>query len=155
MADDLSHLDFDPEEPGVGDVPVPLLIHRAALFDVAENAKDLAEAVGLPPISAEQAATEREASTRRLFTTGRLNPALADHSAFLAAVFVRIQREAYRSQHDGTDLPDESWQSAYDHLQHMLNTTTVSAVSMLVELGALHVDSKWQQPSEQTDDSQH
>lgn len=145
MADDIEHLDFEPEEP----TPFPPVevIHRRVLFDATVNAKEIAEAVGLPPISDEQAVAEREASVQRLYYTGRLNPALQDHSDFMAAVFVRIQREA--AKRDGLDVPDDSWTSAYDHLRSMLNVTTVSAISLLVDLGALHLDHEWQQPSEQ------
>lgn len=149
MNDDISHLDFEPDEPTPALPPIEVM-HRRALFDATVNAKELAEAVGLPPISDEQAVAEREASVERLFSTGRLNPALEDHSAFLAAVFVRVQREASKAQ--GLDVPDESWQSAYDHLRSMLNVTTVSAISLMVDLGALHVDHEWQQPSEQRHD---
>lgn len=150
MTDDpLAHLDFEPE----GDPP-PLdhhmldIIHRKALFDIAVNAKELAEAVGLPPISDEQAVAEREASVKRLFVTGRLNPALTDHTDFAAAVFVRIQKESARQQ--GMPVDDETWRAAYDSVRSMLNVTTVSAISLMVDLGALHVDPEWQQPSEQT-----
>lgn len=148
MTDDLSHLDFEPED--APQYPPPVVMHRRALFDATVNAKELAEAVGLPPISDEQAVAERQASVDRLFATGRLNPALDDHSAFMAAVFIRIQKEA--AQRDGTVVPDESWKAAYDHLRSMLNVTTVSAVSLMVDLGALHLDPQWQQPSEQKND---
>lgn len=148
MTDDLSHLDFEPEEPTPW--PTPVIMHRRALFDATVNAKEIAEAVGLPPISDEQAVAERQASIARLFVTGRLNPALSDHSDFMAAVFIRIQKEAAQAQ--GVDVPDESWTSAYDHMRHMLNVTTVSAISLMVDLGALHLDPQWQQPSEQTND---
>lgn len=146
--DPLAHLDFEPEHslpPGLRPLDV---IHRQALFDATVNAKDLAEAVGLSPISDEQAVAERAASTARLAVIGRLNPALADHSNFMSAVFNRIQREAAKTQ--GLHVPDESWVAAYDHLRSMLNVTTVSAISLMVDLGALHVDPEWQQPSEQT-----
>lgn len=147
MSDDpLAHLDFEPEEPMPG--PSIEVMHRRALFDATVNAKELAEAVGLPPISDEQAVAEREASLARLHTTGRLNPALEDHANWMASVFVRIQKEA--SQAQGLDVPDDSWMSAYDHLRSMLNVTTVSAISLLVDLEALHLDQEWQQPSEQT-----
>jgi hypothetical protein len=145
MTDDLSHLDFDPEEPPP--FPSVEVLHRRALFDATVNAKEIAEAVGLPPISDEQAIAERAASVQRLFVTGRLNAGLMDHSDFMAAVFIRIQKEA--AKRDGLDVPDESWASAYDHLRSMLNVTTVSAISLLVDLGALHLDNEWQQPSEQ------
>lgn len=144
--DPLAHLDFEPEEqPEVA----PNIVRRMALFDVALNAKEIAEAVGLPPISEEQAVAERDASLVRLTRVNRLDPAITDHTEFMAAVFVKIQREAYRAAHGGDDMPDEAWQSSYDHLQHMLNTTCMSLVSVLVELGALHLDPQWQQPSEQ------
>lgn len=147
MTDDpLAHLDFEPEEPMPG--PSIEVMHRRALFDAAVNAKELAEAVGLPVISEEQAVAEREASLARLYATGRLNPALADHTNFMAGVFIAIQKEAARTQ--GLAVPDESWQSAYDHLRSMLNVSTVSAISLMVDLGALHLDPEWQQPSEQT-----
>lgn len=146
--DPLAHLDFEPEHP----LPTWLrpidVVHRQALFDATVNAKEIAEAVGLPAISDEQAVAERAASIKRLYTTGRLNPALEDHSNWLASVFVRIQKEAAHQQ--GVPVPDESWTSAYDHLRSMLNVTTVSAIALLVDLGALHLDSEWQQPSEQS-----
>ena len=145
MTGDIEHLDFEPEgEPSFPSIEV---LHRRALFDAVVNAKEIAEAVGVPPISDEQAIAERAASVRRLFVTGRLNDGLLDHSDFLAAVFIRIQKES--AQRDGLDVPDESWASAYDHLRSMLNVTTVSAISLLVDLGTLHLDPEWQQPSEQ------
>lgn len=148
MTDDpIAHLDFEPGEP-VPALPPIEVMHRRALFDAVVNAKDIAEAVGLPPISDEQAVAERKASIERLHATGRFNPALADHSAFMAATFIAIQKA--QAQHQGLDVPDDSWSSAYDHLVSMLNVTTVSAISLLVDLGALHVDPQWQQPSEQT-----
>jgi len=148
MADDdpLAHLDFEPEEPMPG--PSVEVMHRRALFDATVNAKEIAEAVGLPPISDEQAAAEREASVQRLFVVGRLAPALEDHANFMAAVFIRIQKEA--AQREGHGIPDESWSTAYDSMRSMLNVTTMSAVSLMVDLGALHLDPEWKQPSEQT-----
>lgn len=150
MTEDIGHLDFEPEDPSPW--PTPVVMHRRALFDAAVNAKELAEGVGLPPISDEQAVAERAASNQRLFVVGRLTPALEDHSDFMAAVFIRIQKEAAKVQ--GVEVPDDSWTSAYDSMRHMLNVTTVSAISLMVDLGALHVDQQWQQPSEQSDDTE-
>lgn len=142
--DPLAHLDFHVE--GMDEV-TPVVVHRWALYDVAVNAKELAEAVGLPPISVEQDVSEREASLKRLLKVNSLDPAISTHTAFLASVFLQVQRAAAQQQ-GLPPVPDESWQAAYDHLRHMLYTSGTSLLSALVELGALHVDESWQQPSE-------
>lgn len=124
-----------------------VIINRQILFDVATNGKELAEAVGLPPISDEVAEMERKDSARRLHTIGRLFPSVQDHSEFLAAVF--MHQRIVSMEAEGQQIDDASIKQAYDSFTHMLNAAGRSLIAILVDLGALEVTPDWAQPSEQ------
>lgn len=128
--------------------PRPLVVvHRQALFDVAQNGKDIAEFVGLPPISEEVADMERRASHDRLHRVSGLFPGVSDHAAFLAAVFVRVQQAA--AEENGVEAPEGAWHAAYDAMTSMITTACMSMMSLYVDMGLVHLDPAWEQPSEE------
>lgn len=114
---------------------------------VAENAEQLAVAIGLPPISEEVAESERRAAQERLARIVRLVPAINDQADFLSAMYVRIQRDQAAAQ--GMPVHDIDWQPVRDFNFHMLNTSGMALVALLVDLGVLHLDAEWTPPSEQ------
>lgn len=126
--------------------PLPV-IHRQTLHMVAENAEQLAVAIGLPPISEEVAESERRAGQERLERIAMVKPAINDQADFLAAMYVRIQRDQAAAA--GMPVHDIDWQPVRDFNFHMLNTSGMALVALLVDLGVLHLDAEWTPPSEQ------
>lgn len=126
--------------------PLPV-IHRQTLHMVATNAEELAVAIGLPPVSEEVADAERQAAQERLERIARVKPAIEDQARFLAAMYVRVQRDQAAAA--GLPVHDIDWQPVLDFNFHMLNTSGMALVAILVDLGVLHLDAEWTPPSEQ------
>lgn len=130
--------------------PRPLhVVHRQTLHMVAENAEQLAVAIGLPPISEEVAEAERADAQKRLARIARVKSAIQDQADFLSAMYVRIQRD--QAEAAGMPVHDIDWQPVRDFDFHMLNTSGMALVALLVDLGVVHLDPEWvdEPPSEQ------
>jgi hypothetical protein len=123
------------------------VIHRQTLHMVAENAEEIAVAVGLPPISEEVAGAERQDAQKRLECIAMVKPAINDQAAFLSAMYTRIQRD--QAAAGGMPVHDIDWQPVQEFNFHMLNTSGMALVALLVDLGVLHLDADWVPPSEQ------
>jgi hypothetical protein len=111
---------------------------------VAENAEQLAVAIGLPPISEEVAEAERKDAQKRLERIALVKPAIQDQADFLSAMYVRIQRD--QAAAGGMPVHDIDWQPVRDFNFHMLNTSGMALVAILVDLGVLHLDAEWSAP---------
>ena len=124
------------------------VIHRQTLHMVAENAEEIAVAIGLPPVSEEVAEQERKDAQKRLARIAVVTPAIADQAQFYAAVLTRIQKDQAKA--NGMPVHDIDWKAVYDSVFHSLNTNGTALVALLVDLGVLHLDADWVAPSEQT-----
>lgn len=125
------------------------VIHRQTLHMVAENAEQLAVAMGLPPISEEVAGQERKDAQKRLERIARTKEAIKDQALFLSALYMRIQRDQAEAQ--GMPVHDIDFEPVREFNFHMLNTSGMALVAILVDLGVLHLDADWESPpSEQS-----
>lgn len=116
---------------------------------VAENAEELARVIGLPPISDELVEAEQKAALQRLARIAGVMDAITDQAAFLAAMYVRIQRG--QAEAAGMPVHDIDWAPVSQFNFHMLNTSGMALVALLVDLGVLHLDAEWETPpSEQS-----
>jgi len=131
-----------------------VVVHRQTLFDIAENAKELCEFVGLPPISDEVADMERKDSTKRLDRVRRFAPAVEDHAKWMAACITTVQREQARANGFPVADDDAPWIAASEGTFHVINSSVMSALALFVDLDALTINEDWQQVSEQEDGQQ-
>lgn len=126
--------------------PLPV-IHRQTLHMVATNAEEIANAIGLPPVSEEVADEERKAAQKRLERVVQTKFAVEDQASLLSAVYTRIQKDQAKA--NGMPVHDIDWAPVQQTMFHWLNVNGMALIALLVDLGVLHLDADWEPPSEQ------
>ena len=119
---------------------------RQALFDIVTDPVTVAVAMGLPPISDEVAEMEKRDAQLRAKGIERLMPAIKAHSSWMAHMFTG--NALYQAKTIGVDVTAIDWDAMSARLEMTIGPSCQSVVSMLVDLGAIHIDEAWANTSE-------
>jgi hypothetical protein len=113
-------------------IPLPILIRQAIYDSMLEPAEDIAEVLGLPPISDEVAEMEENASQERLEKFSSLIPFIDAHSDIAS----RIATASYVLSDDGTkeDVPDQELGRLSSMFKLVALSASLSCISSLISL---------------------
>lgn len=114
-------------------IPLPILIRQAIYDSMLEPAEEIAEALGLPPISDEVSEMEERASQERLERFSNLIPFIDAHSDIAS----RIATASYVLDEDGTrgEVNDEELNRLSSMFKLVALSASLSCISSLVSLG--------------------
>lgn len=119
-------------------VPLPVLIRQVIYDTMLMPAEDIADAMGLPPISDEVSEMEERASQSRLSRMSSLLPFIDTHAELCA----KIATAAYLLEDDdfeasGGVLSEKDAQQIHNLFQLVSLSAAVSCVSTLFSLGLI------------------
>jgi hypothetical protein len=120
----------------VKSIPLPILMRQAIYDSMLEPAEDIANALGLPPISDEVAEMEVQASQERLELFSPLIPFIDSHASLAA----RITTSAYMLDDENnlfSSMGDEDIDRLTDLFKIVAISSTMSCISSLFNLGLL------------------
>lgn len=120
-------------------VPLPVLIRQVIYDSMLEPAEDIAEALGLPPISDEVSEMEERASQDRLQVFSQLLPFIDSH----ADIAAKIASAAYVFS-DEIDTEEKVNQIDVDEMTKLFRlvalSSSVSCISTLFSLDLIHLN---------------
>lgn len=113
-------------------IPLPILIRQAIYDSMLEPAEDIADALGLPPISDEVSEMEERASQERLERFSGLIPFIDAHSDIAS----RIATASYVLEEDGskTDVSSEELERLSSMFKLVALSASLSCISSLISL---------------------
>lgn len=113
-------------------IPLPILIRQAIYDSMLEPAEEIADAMGLPPISDEVSEMEERASQERLERFSNLIPFIDAHSDIAS----RIATASYVLGEDGTreDMPDHELERLSSMFKLVALSSSLSCISSLISL---------------------
>ena len=119
-------------------VPLPILIRQTIYDTMLEPAEQIAEAMGLPPISDDVADMEADASQARLERIAGLLPFIDSHSDLTS----RIAAASYALDDDVDaenilKLNEDDYEKIYSLFKIVAMSSSISCVSTLVQLGLI------------------
>jgi hypothetical protein len=118
----------------VTQVPLTVLMREIIYDAMLTPVEGIAEAMGLPPISAEVAEMEEQASEERLHNIAALLPFIDAH----ADIAARIATSAYLLDEENSEEPPAEHLEQLTHLFKMVAlSSAVSCVSTLVNIGLI------------------
>lgn len=117
----------------VHQVPLTAFIRQMVYDSLLDPPEQIAAHLGLPPISEELSEKEQDASEERLSQIEALIPLLDAHSD----VASRMCGAAYNIRHGDGEMTKEELDSFINLFKVVSFASTLSAVSTLVEIGAV------------------
>ena len=129
----------------------PVIVYRQLLFDLCQDGRGIAEAIGLPRISDEVAEMEARDSAERQRRMLRFHDAVHDMTGFLGTMFVSAQRAA--AENNGVPFHPAAWELMREQITSMLESSATGVLGILVDMGALHVDPDWAMPPAVTEET--
>lgn len=118
-------------------LPLPVLIRQTIYDTMLEPAEDIADLLGLPPISDDVAEMEEDASQMRLENIASLLPFIDSHADLTARISVAAYSLDDEDDSGPLGIPQDEMEKITALFKVIALSSAVSCVATLVNLGLL------------------